>query len=116
MIIPGLASIVQLAKLRKQRDVQLGMEGVVMSIQEYMKKVVEDVGEDADFNSGSWVSATDYANANGGTVSGCLGDIKNFLKKEKLDQVVAIVKSCSSNVFGDLTMSMKDLSGNALMV
>nr|GEU37769.1 hypothetical protein [Tanacetum cinerariifolium] len=44
-----------------------------------MKKVVEDVGEDEDFKSESWVSATDYVNANGGIVSGCLGDIKNFL-------------------------------------
>ncbi|GJY07216.1 GPCR kinase [Tanacetum coccineum] len=62
-----------------------------------MKKVVEDVGEDEDFKSGSWVSATDYVNANGGTMSGCLGDIKFFLKNGKLDQVVAIVKSCSPN-------------------
>ncbi|GJR53746.1 hypothetical protein Tco_1404267 [Tanacetum coccineum] len=73
--------------------------------------VVEDVGEDEDFKSGPWVSATDYVNANGGTVSGCLGDIKNFLKNGKLDQVVAIVKSCSSNMIGDLTLTMKDLSG-----
>nr|GEW82921.1 hypothetical protein [Tanacetum cinerariifolium] len=29
----------------------------------------------------------------------------------KLDQVVAIVKSCSSNVIGDLTVTMIDLSG-----
>ncbi|GJY43064.1 GPCR kinase [Tanacetum coccineum] len=73
-------------------------------------KVVEDVGKDEDFKSGSWVSATDYVNANSGTVSGCLGDIKNFLKNGKLDQVVAIVKSCSLNVIGDLTVTMEDLS------
>ncbi|GJW43932.1 ribonuclease H-like domain-containing protein [Tanacetum coccineum] len=78
---------------------------------EYMKKVVEDVGEDEDFKSGSWVSATDYVNANGGIVSGCLGDIKNFLNSRKLDQVVAIIKSCSPNVISDLTVTMKDLSG-----
>ncbi|GKD42048.1 GPCR kinase [Tanacetum coccineum] len=82
-----------------------------MSTQEYMKKVIEDVGEDEDFKSGSWVSAIDYVNANGGTASGCLGDIKNFLKNGKLDQVVAIVKSYSLNVTGDLTVTMKDLSG-----
>ncbi|GJW84124.1 transposase, MuDR, MULE transposase domain protein [Tanacetum coccineum] len=35
-------------------------------------KVVEDVGEDADFNSGAWVSATNYVNAFGGTVTGYL--------------------------------------------
>ncbi|GKC12698.1 GPCR kinase [Tanacetum coccineum] len=82
-----------------------------MSTQEYMKKVVEDVGEDEDFKSGSWVSDNDYVNANGGIVSGCLGDIENFLKNGKLDQVVAIVKYCSPNAIDDLTVTMKDLSG-----
>ncbi|GKE01269.1 nucleolar protein 56-like protein [Tanacetum coccineum] len=85
--------------------------GCVMSTQEYIKKVVEDVGEDEDFKNGSWVSATEYVNANGGIVSGCLGDIKNFLKNGKLDQVVAIVKSCTPNVIGDLTVTLKDPSG-----
>ncbi|GJX06328.1 hypothetical protein Tco_0194260 [Tanacetum coccineum] len=68
-----------------------------------MKKVIEDVGDDEDFKSGSWVSATGYVNANGGIVSGCLGDIKNFLNNGKLDQVVAIVKSCSPNALGRIT-------------
>ncbi|GKE34126.1 hypothetical protein Tco_1453448 [Tanacetum coccineum] len=92
-IIPGPAGLVQRAKLLKEN------------------KVVEDVGEDADFNSGAWVIATNYVNAFGGTVTGCLGDIDNFLKKEKLEQVVAIVKSCSPNAFGDLNATLKDLSG-----
>ncbi|GJT01173.1 hypothetical protein Tco_0822342 [Tanacetum coccineum] len=109
-IIPGLVGIVQAAKLLKQMDIHDGGDGCVMSIQEYMKKVVEDVGEDEDFKSGLWVSATDYVNANCGIVSGCLGDIKNFLKNEKLDQVVAIVKSCSPNVIDDLIVTLKDLS------
>ncbi|GJT22350.1 hypothetical protein Tco_0892287 [Tanacetum coccineum] len=79
-IIPGPADIVQAAYLLKQRDILLGLDEAVMSTQEYMKKVVEDVGEDEDFKSGSWVSATDYVNANDGTISECLGDIKNFIK------------------------------------
>ncbi|GKB90830.1 GPCR kinase [Tanacetum coccineum] len=37
-------------------------------------------------------------------------DVKKFLNNRKLDQVVAIVKSCSSNVIDDLTVTMKDLS------
>nr|GEY20418.1 GPCR kinase [Tanacetum cinerariifolium] len=74
-------------------------------------KLLRDVGEDDDFKSGSWVSATNYVNAIGGTVTGCLGGFKNFLKNRKLDQVVAIVKSCSPNVLGNLTVTMKDLSG-----
>ncbi|GJR63000.1 ribonuclease H-like domain-containing protein [Tanacetum coccineum] len=82
-IIPGPAGIVQAANLLKQRDILLGLDEAVMSTQEYIKKVVEDVGEDEDFKSGS----------------------------RKLDQVVAIVKSCSPNVIGDLRVTMKDLSG-----
>nr|GEZ39336.1 EEIG1/EHBP1 N-terminal domain-containing protein [Tanacetum cinerariifolium] len=73
-------------------------------------KVVEDVVEDDDFNSGAWVSTTNYMIANSGSVTGCLEDIEKFLKKEKLGEVVAIVKSCSPNLLGDLTMTMKYLS------
>nr|GFD25133.1 hypothetical protein [Tanacetum cinerariifolium] len=51
-IIPGPASIVQAAKLLKQVDILLDLDGDVMSTQEYMKKVVGDVGEDEDFKSG----------------------------------------------------------------
>nr|GEY24672.1 hypothetical protein [Tanacetum cinerariifolium] len=108
-IISGPAGIIQAANMLKQKDTLIGLDVAVLSTQEYMKKFVEDVGEEQDFKSGSWVSDTDYVNANGGTVSGCLGDIKNFLKNEKLDQVVVIIKSCSSNVIGDLTVTMKDL-------
>ncbi|GJY23802.1 pentatricopeptide repeat-containing protein [Tanacetum coccineum] len=86
--IPGPAGIVQAAKLLKQRDIVLGWDGAVMSTQEYMKKVVED----EDFKSGAW------------------GDIKNFLKNGKLEQVVAIIKSCTLNALGDLTVIVKDLS------
>nr|GEZ57720.1 hypothetical protein [Tanacetum cinerariifolium] len=110
-IIPDPTGIVQAAKVLKQTDIHDGRKGCVMSTQGYMKKVVEYVGEDEDFKSASWVSATDYENANGGIVSGYLGDIKNFLTNEKLDQVVAIVKSCSLNVIGDLTVTLKDLLG-----
>nr|GEW02295.1 hypothetical protein [Tanacetum cinerariifolium] len=75
-----------------------------------MQKVVEDVGEDDDFKSGSWVSASNYVITNGGTITECLGDTKNFLKNGKLNQVVAIVKSCSPNAIGDLTLTMKDFT------
>ncbi|GJW31641.1 hypothetical protein Tco_0051673 [Tanacetum coccineum] len=108
-IIPGHAGIVQQAKLLKEMDNLLGWDGAVMSTQEYMQKVVEDVDDDDDFNSGAWVSATNYVNAFGGTVTGCLGDIDNFLKKGKLEQVVAIVKSCSPNMLGDLNMTERSI-------
>ncbi|GKE47837.1 reverse transcriptase domain-containing protein [Tanacetum coccineum] len=85
-------------------------DGALISTQQYMDKVVKDVGEDDDFKSPAWVSATNYANAFCGTVTGCLRDVDNFLKKGKLEQVVAMVKSCSPNMLGDLNVTLKDLS------
>ncbi|GJT14019.1 hypothetical protein Tco_0861061 [Tanacetum coccineum] len=73
--------------------------------------VVEDVGDDDDFKSAAWVSATNYVNTFGGTVTGCLGDVDNFLENGKLEQVVRIVKSCSPNMLGDLNVTLKDLLG-----
>nr|GEZ77908.1 hypothetical protein [Tanacetum cinerariifolium] len=86
-------------------------DGALMSTQQYMDKVIENVGDDDDFKSATWVSATNYVNTFGGTVTGCLGDVNNFLKNGKLELVVGIVKSCSPNMFGDLNVTMKDLSG-----
>nr|GEZ68846.1 hypothetical protein [Tanacetum cinerariifolium] len=88
-IIPGLAGLVQQAKLLKEKD----------------------VGDDDDFKSAVWVSATNYVNTFGGTVTGCLGDVNKFLNIGKLVLVVGIVKSCSPNMLGDLNVTMKDLSG-----
>ncbi|GJU65526.1 phosphoenolpyruvate/phosphate translocator 2, chloroplastic-like protein [Tanacetum coccineum] len=109
-IIPGPAGIVQQAKMLKEKVFIFYSDGALMSTQEYMQKVVEDVGEDDDFKSGAWVSATNYVTATGGTVTGCLGDIKNFLKKGKLDEVVTIVKSCSPNDIDDLNVTERSLS------
>nr|GEV98951.1 transposase, MuDR, MULE transposase domain protein [Tanacetum cinerariifolium] len=81
-----------------------------------MKQVVQDVGEDEDFNSGLWVGATERVKVNGGIVSRCIGDIKTFLKNGKLEQVVAIIKSCSSNALGDLKVTVKYLSGMSEML
>ncbi|GKA88705.1 zinc finger, CCHC-type containing protein [Tanacetum coccineum] len=83
-IIPSPAGIVQQDKLLKERVFILDLDGALMSTQEYMQKVVEDMDEDDDFKSGSWVNATNYVNAFGGS-------------------------SCSLNVLGDLTVAMKDL-------
>nr|GEY61396.1 hypothetical protein [Tanacetum cinerariifolium] len=110
MIIPGPAGLVQQSKQLKENIFILDSDGALMSTQEYMQKVVDDVNEDDDFNSGAWISATNYVISTGGTLTECLWDINNFLKKRKLDQVVAIVKSCSPNYFGDLNVTMKDLS------
>ncbi|GJT12158.1 reverse transcriptase domain-containing protein [Tanacetum coccineum] len=110
-IILGPAGIVQLSSITRVEPSSSTSNPVKIIPSPAGLKVVEDVGEDADFNSGAWVSATNYVNAFGGTVTGCLGDIDNFLKKGKLEQVVAIVKSCYPNTLGDLNVTLKDLSG-----
>nr|GEV59600.1 hypothetical protein [Tanacetum cinerariifolium] len=110
-IIPGPAGFVQQARLPKEKVFILDLDGALMSTQQYMEKVIEDVGDDDDFKSVTWVSATNYVNAFGGTVTGCLRDVDNFLKKGKLKQIVGIVKSCSSNMLGNLNVTLKDLSG-----
>nr|GEZ86559.1 hypothetical protein [Tanacetum cinerariifolium] len=89
------------AKLEKQMDVKLAW-----LLEKYYYRSQTHIGLAHVLNH-----IPQYVNANGGTVSGCLGDIGNNLKKEKLDQVVAIVKSCSPNGYGDLTVTMKDLPG-----
>ncbi|GKC68414.1 reverse transcriptase domain-containing protein [Tanacetum coccineum] len=87
-IIPGPAGIVQLSSSTcvKPSYSTPNPDGAVMSTQEYMQKVVEDVDEDDDFNSGALVSATNYLNAFGGTF-------------------------CSPNMLGNLNVTLKDLSG-----
>nr|GEW43635.1 transposase, MuDR, MULE transposase domain protein [Tanacetum cinerariifolium] len=80
-----------------------------MSTQEYIRKVIEDVCEDDDFTRAPWLSAIDYVNVDGGIMMGCFGDVKKFLKNEKLEQIVAVIKSCTPNALGDLIVTLKDL-------
>nr|GFB02915.1 hypothetical protein [Tanacetum cinerariifolium] len=43
-------------------------------------------------------------------IPGLAGYIENYLKNGKPEQVVAIIKSCTPNTIGDLTVTLKDLS------
>ncbi|GKD11249.1 hypothetical protein Tco_1190934 [Tanacetum coccineum] len=110
-IIPGPAGIVQTAKLRKLADTREGGEDSVMSTQEYIRKVIEDVDEDDDFTRALWLSVVEYINVDGRIVTGCFGDVKNFLKNGKLEKFVAVIKSCTPNALGDLTVKLKALFG-----
>nr|GEV44770.1 hypothetical protein [Tanacetum cinerariifolium] len=83
-IIPSPACIVQQAKLLKENVFILDSDGALI--------------------------ATNYVMAFGGTVTGCLGDIDNFLKKGKLDHIFAKIKSCSSNMLSELNVTLKDIS------
>ncbi|GJX44941.1 hypothetical protein Tco_0261617 [Tanacetum coccineum] len=110
-IIPCPASIVEAVKLCKIADTGEGGEESLTFTQKYIRKVIEDVGEDDDFTCASWLNVVEYVNVDGGIVTGCFGDVKKFLKNGKLEIVVAIIKSCTPNALGDLTVTFKDLFG-----
>ncbi|GKF41666.1 hypothetical protein Tco_0125008, partial [Tanacetum coccineum] len=69
-IISGPVGIVQTTKLCKIVDTREGGEESLMSTQEYIRKVIEDVGEDNDFTRGCdlTVSLKDLS----GTISGTI--------------------------------------------
>nr|GEW26025.1 reverse transcriptase domain-containing protein [Tanacetum cinerariifolium] len=104
-----VAGIVQTAKLCKIADTQKGGEESIMYTQEYVRKVIEDVGEDDDFTRMPWPNVLDYTNVDGGTVTGCFGDVQKFPKNGRLEKVVVVIKSCTLNALGDLTVTLKDL-------
>ncbi|GJW26946.1 hypothetical protein Tco_0040757 [Tanacetum coccineum] len=62
-IIPGLVGLVQRAKLLKENVFILDPDGSLMSTQEYMQKVVENVGDVDNFNSGGGLAPLNYVNA-----------------------------------------------------
>ncbi|GKD15414.1 reverse transcriptase domain-containing protein, partial [Tanacetum coccineum] len=132
-IIPGPVGILQKALARKSRRpwlqaiVYLHGEGVIVSgclgdmkkhcingkleLVEYIRKVNEDVSQDDHFMQGPWLQAIVYLHGEGVIVSGCLGDMKKHCINGKLELVVGVVKSCTPNSLGDMTVILKDLTG-----
>ncbi|PWA73611.1 hypothetical protein CTI12_AA257250 [Artemisia annua] len=112
-IIPGPAGILQAAILRKNSDIREGgPEYCVVPTQEYVRKINEVVTEDDHFTRGPWLSAIHkLLNAEGIIVTGSLGDIKNYCVKGKLELVVAVTKTCTPTMLGELTLTLKDPTG-----
>nr|GEX34726.1 hypothetical protein [Tanacetum cinerariifolium] len=50
----------------------------ILTTQEYVKKVNEDVSEDDNFTEGPWLSAIVHLHEQGFIASGCLGDVDKF--------------------------------------
>nr|GFA73301.1 hypothetical protein [Tanacetum cinerariifolium] len=53
-IILGPTGLIQQARLLKEKVFILDPDGALMSTQQYMRKVVEDVGDDDDLKSAAW--------------------------------------------------------------
>nr|GEV23583.1 hypothetical protein [Tanacetum cinerariifolium] len=82
-----------------------------LTTQEYVKKVNEDVSEDDHFTQGPWVSAIVYLYGQWVIASGCLGDVEKYCKNGKLELVVGVVRNCTPNSLGDMTVALKDPTG-----
>ncbi|GKA68854.1 reverse transcriptase domain-containing protein [Tanacetum coccineum] len=107
-IIPGPVGILKKVLARKKADVQARGRDNILTTQEYVRTVNEDVSEDDHFMQEPWLQAIVYLHGEGVIVSGCLGDMKKHCIKGKLELVVGVVKSCTQNSLGDMTVTLKD--------
>nr|GFA43517.1 hypothetical protein [Tanacetum cinerariifolium] len=69
----------------KKADVQEGGHENILTTQEYVKNLNEDMSEDDHFTQGPWVSAIVYLQGQGVIASGCLGDVENIPKMGSLN-------------------------------
>nr|GEY75716.1 hypothetical protein [Tanacetum cinerariifolium] len=114
-IIPGPVGILQKALVQKKAYVQARGRDNILTTQEYVSKVNEDVSEDDHFTQGPWLQAIVYLHGEGVIVSGCLGDIKKHCINGKLKLIVGVVKSCIPNSLGEMTVTLKDPTGLVLL-
>ncbi|GKC37137.1 hypothetical protein Tco_1049521 [Tanacetum coccineum] len=109
-IIRGPAGIVQVAKRLKRSDIREGGKEGVMPTQESITKLIEDAGDDDDFTRSPSLCAVRHVNGEGDIVSVSFGDMETNCQNGKFAKVVIVIKSCTPNELGDLTVTLKDLS------
>nr|GEV77892.1 hypothetical protein [Tanacetum cinerariifolium] len=97
--------------IKKKAKIKEGGPNYEMLTQEYVRKITEEPSDDDHFMRGPWLSAVQYLAVEGSIATGCFGDMKTFIKNGKVEKVVAVIKSCTSNILGDLTVTLKDLLG-----
>ncbi|GJV59690.1 transposase, MuDR, MULE transposase domain protein [Tanacetum coccineum] len=103
--IPGPAGIFQTDRIHKLNNFNDA------PTQEYIRKLIDDVSEADNFKCRAWITALEFINHNREIRGRCFGDIKSYLKKGKLEKVVAIITSCKPNVLADINVTLKDPSG-----
>nr|GEU46454.1 EEIG1/EHBP1 N-terminal domain-containing protein [Tanacetum cinerariifolium] len=101
----------------KNLDVVFKSDEEVTYIYRYHEKAKNDANTmsfeeiDDDFQSSPRVKALDFMNDHEEIRGGCFDDIESYLKKGKLEIVVAIITSYKPNVLGDMNVTLKDPSG-----
>ncbi|CAI8620044.1 unnamed protein product [Vicia faba] len=110
-LIPGPAGAVQAAVIQRRT---LGASNPIPT-QEFVRRVVQNGhNTDRDFTSNPWLSAFQFLQSSQVDVSSFtdLKSIKMHRNDEgRVSRVVAVIKSCNPNGFGDMTVTLKDPSG-----
>ncbi|KAK4735849.1 hypothetical protein R3W88_010110 [Solanum pinnatisectum] len=118
-LIPGPAGAVQAAMLQRTHDRQChssisSQRDNPIPTQEYIRRAVENSTEfDYDFQSNPWLCALEFVGAENGKIP-CtpLSSVNKCLEAVRVDQVVAVVKSCTQNGLGGLMVTLKDPTGS----
>ncbi|XP_015069633.2 uncharacterized protein C17orf53 [Solanum pennellii] len=118
-LIPGPAGAVRAAMLQRTQDRQChssisSQRDNPIPTQEYIRRAVENSTEfDYDFQSNPWLSALEFVGAENGKIR-CtpLSSVNKCLETARVDQVVAVVKSCTQNGLGGLMVTLKDPTGS----
>ncbi|KAH0763939.1 hypothetical protein KY290_020012 [Solanum tuberosum] len=118
-LIPGPAGAVQAAMLQRTHDRQChssisSQRDNPIPTQEYIRRAVENSTEfDYDFQSNPWLCALEFVGAENGKIP-CtpLSSVNKCLEAARVDQVVAVVKSCTQNGLGGLMVTLKDPTGS----
>ncbi|XP_060205444.1 uncharacterized protein LOC132633199 isoform X4 [Lycium barbarum] len=111
-IIPGPAGAVQAAMQQRTHDRQShnSMSGDnTIPTQEYIRRAVENSSDfDYDFQSNPWLCALEFVGEENGKIQ-CtpLSSVNKCLNAARVDQVVAVVKSCTQNGLGGLMVTLK---------
>ncbi|WMV22099.1 hypothetical protein MTR67_015484 [Solanum verrucosum] len=118
-LIPGPAGAVQAAMLQRTHDRQFhssisSQRDNPIPTQEYIRRAVENSTEfDYDFQSNPWLCALEFVGVEKGKIP-CtpLSSVNKCLEAARVDQVVAVVKSCTQNGLGGLMVTLKDPTGS----
>ncbi|XP_058732416.1 uncharacterized protein LOC131603954 [Vicia villosa] len=111
-LIPGPAGAVQAAMIQRRT---LGASNPLPT-QEFVRRVVQNGHDtDRDFTSNPWLSAFQFLQSSQVDVASFtkLSSIKKQHRngEGRVSRVVAVVKSCNPNGFGDMTVTLKDPTG-----
>ncbi|KAK2439645.1 nuclear localized protein [Trifolium repens] len=107
-LIPGPAGAVQAAMMQRRT---LGSSNTLPT-QEFVRRALQNPHDtDLDFNSDQWISAVQFLSSSQASITH-LSSIKKHVNGEgRVPAIVAVIKSCTPNGFGDMTVTLKDPTG-----